>query len=413
MFAPPKLDTQAVRVPGTAMPSKILIVDDEADVEVLIRQRFRREIRDGSFDFLFARHGEEALALVSADPAIEVVLTDINMPVMDGLTLLTRLRERANPPATVIVSAYGDLPNIRAAMNRGAFDFLTKPLDFHDFEVTVEKTLAQVRRLRAAAADRERLIALERDLSIAAEIQRSFLPDGDGAAVAGDAFAVRAAMIPAHAVGGDFYDYFRLDERRLGVVVGDVSGKGVSAALLMAVTRSLLRACALRGGEPGSCLREVNRLLIRDTTAERFVTLFYAVLDAEDGSMCYANAGHNPPLVLRTSGAVDELSGTELVVGVLPEACYQTRRLRLHTGESLFLYSDGISEALNPQREQFSEQRLKRVLSEAREGDPSALIERVLTCVRRFSADAPQSDDRTAVAVLYRGRAGLSRNGTP
>src|SRR6516164_9113016 len=127
------------------MPSKILIVDDELDVELLIRQRFRREMRDGTFDFHFARNGEEALAAVQADGEIEVVLTDINMPVMDGLTLLARLQERPNSPATVVVSAYGDMPNIRAAMNRGAFDFLTKPIDFHDFEVTVQKTLAQVR----------------------------------------------------------------------------------------------------------------------------------------------------------------------------------------------------------------------------------------------------------------------------
>jgi sigma-B regulation protein RsbU (phosphoserine phosphatase) len=395
------------------MPTKILIVDDEADVELLIRQRFRREIGAGAFEFLFARHGREALAAVSADPAIEVVLTDINMPVMDGLTLLSRLHERPNPPAVVIVSAYGDIPNIRAAMNGGAFDFLTKPLDFHDFEITVQKTLAQIRRLRAAAADRERLVALERDLAIAAEIQRSFLPDGDGAAVESDAFAVRAAMVPAHAVGGDFYDYFSLNDRQLGVVVGDVSGKGVPAALLMAVTRTLLRACALHGGEPGACLEEVNRLLVRDTTAERFVTLFYAVLDAERGELQYANAGHNPPLLLRAGGAVEELRGAGLVAGVVAEARHPTRRLPLMTGDRLFLYSDGVSEALNPQGEQFSEQRLQHLLREAGDAEPAALIERVLACVRRFSAGAPQSDDVTALAVLYRGRAGQRRDETP
>ncbi len=232
------------------MPSKILIVDDEADVELLIRQRFRREIREGVFDFLFARHGEEALAFVQADPAIEMVLTDINMPVMDGLTLLTRLHERPNPPIAVIVSAYGDMPNIRTAMNRGAFDFLTKPIDFHDFEVTVQKTLMQAQRQRAALADHDRLVALERDLAIAAEIQRSFLPHSDGEAAERDAFVVHASMIPAYAVGGDFYDYFRLDDKRLGVVIGDVSGKSVPAALLMAMTRALLRASACAATNP-------------------------------------------------------------------------------------------------------------------------------------------------------------------
>src|SRR4051794_26251222 len=122
------------------MAVQILIVDDEPDIELLIRQRFRRETRDGTYQFFFARNGEEALASVQANPGIELVLSDINMPVMDGLTLLARLQEREDRPGTVIVSAYGDMVNIRAAMNQGAFDFLTKPIDFLDFEVTVRKT---------------------------------------------------------------------------------------------------------------------------------------------------------------------------------------------------------------------------------------------------------------------------------
>jgi sigma-B regulation protein RsbU (phosphoserine phosphatase) len=394
------------------MPIKILIVDDEADVELLIRQRFRREIHDGDYDFRFARHGEEALNIVQADPALEIVLTDINMPVMDGLTLVARLHERPDPPATVIVSAYGDMPNIRAAMNRGAFDFLLKPIDFHDFEATIQKTLRQVRRLRAALADRDRLTALERELAIAADIQRSFLPK-EGAATERGAFVVHAAMIPAHAVGGDFYDYFWLDENRLGVVIGDVSGKGVPAALLMAVTRSLLRAGALRGDEPGPCLEEVNRLLVRDTATERFVTLFYAVFDGERGELSFANAGHNAPFLLRASGAVEELSGAQLVLGVVPEARYSTRRVALQGGDQLFLYTDGVSEALNPQREQFSEQRLHRLLNEATGDSPQRLIDRVVQAVRCFADGAPQSDDLTILAALYRGQCGRPEEQTP
>jgi sigma-B regulation protein RsbU (phosphoserine phosphatase) len=393
------------------MPTKILIVDDEADVELLIRQRFRREIRDGDYDFRFARHGEEALKLVQADPTLEIVLTDINMPVMDGLTLLTRLHEQPDPPATVIVSAYGDMPNIREAMNRGAFDFLLKPIDFHDFEATIQKTLRQVRRLRAALADRDRLIALERELAIAADIQRSFLPK-EGTAAERGSFTVHAAMIPAHAVGGDFYDYFWLDENRLGVVIGDVSGKGVPAALLMAVTRSLLRAGALRDDEPGPCLEEVNRLLLRDTAAERFVTLFYAVFDGERGELSFANAGHNAPFLLRTSGVVEELSGAQLVLGVMPGARYSTRSVALRPGDQLFLYTDGVSEALNPEREQFSQERLKHLLAEATGDSPQGLIDRVVHAVRGFVDGAPQSDDITILAALYGGQCRLPQGET-
>ena len=140
---------------------KILAVDDEADFELLITQRFRRQIRAREFDFRFARHGEEALAALAAEPDIDLMLLDINMPVMDGLTLLAELRPRQCPVRAVIVSAYGDMANIRTAMNRGAFDFVTKPVDLNDLEITMRKTLEEIGRVRdldrrRAAAERAR-----------------------------------------------------------------------------------------------------------------------------------------------------------------------------------------------------------------------------------------------------------------
>jgi len=130
------------------IPAKILAVDDEPDFELLIRQRFRRQIRDEEFAFRFAHHGEEALRALSAEPDIDLMLLDINMPVMDGLTLLNELRERQLEVQAIIVSAYGDMTNLRTAMNRGAFDFVTKPVDLRDLEITVRKGLANVAKLR-------------------------------------------------------------------------------------------------------------------------------------------------------------------------------------------------------------------------------------------------------------------------
>ncbi|GAA4377568.1 adenylate/guanylate cyclase domain-containing protein [Hymenobacter koreensis] len=130
------------------MKTKILVVDDEADLELLIKQKFRRKIRENQYEFVFASNGEEALQRVAEHPDTDIVLSDINMPVMDGLTLLTKLHEANNIIKTVMVSAYGDLANIRTAMNRGAFDFVTKPVDFADLEVTIEKTITQVKQLR-------------------------------------------------------------------------------------------------------------------------------------------------------------------------------------------------------------------------------------------------------------------------
>jgi len=143
------------------VPAKILAVDDEADFELLLRQRFRHQIRAREFDFRFACHGEEALSKLADEPDIELLLLDINMPVMDGLTLLAELRARQSPARAIIVSAYGDMANIRTAMNRGAFDFVTKPVDLNDLEITIKKTLDEIGRIREldrqrAAAERAR-----------------------------------------------------------------------------------------------------------------------------------------------------------------------------------------------------------------------------------------------------------------
>jgi adenylate cyclase len=143
------------------MSSKILAVDDEPDFELLLTQRFRRQVREGEFIFRFAYHGEEALAALAAEPDIDLILLDINMPVMDGLTLLARLREQQSAVRAIIVSAYGDMTNLRTAMNRGAFDFVTKPVDLADLEITIRKTLDEIGKLREiersrAAAERAR-----------------------------------------------------------------------------------------------------------------------------------------------------------------------------------------------------------------------------------------------------------------
>ncbi|HEY3908656.1 MAG TPA: adenylate/guanylate cyclase domain-containing protein [Stellaceae bacterium] len=153
------------------MTATILVVDDEPDLESLVQQRFRRQIRGGELGFHFARDGVEALEMLSNGAAVDMVLSDINMPRMDGLTLLQRIQETADPLSTVIVSAYGDMANIRTAMNRGAFDFVTKPIDFADLETTIKKTLAHIERLREA---RRRQIAAERAHAL---LSRYFSPN--------------------------------------------------------------------------------------------------------------------------------------------------------------------------------------------------------------------------------------------
>lgn len=378
------------------MPPKILIVDDEPDLELLIRQRFRRQIREGVYDFVFARTGADALALIRNGGGIDLVLSDINMPVMDGLTLLGHLRELRPRLGTVIVSAYGDMRNIRAAMNLGAYDFLTKPIDFQDFEVTVAKTLRQMEELRQADATRDQLTAVERDLQTAAEIQRSFLPPPPAPGEY-PGLTLHAAVLPARAVGGDFYDYFPLDSDRLAVVVGDVSGKGVPAALFMAVTRTLLRATAQQTADPGECLARVNRQLLHNSSASLFVSVFHGVLDRRTGELRYSLGGHPAPYLVQTDGPVTALAACGFLVGVFEKAEYETSQAWLAPGDTLFLYSDGVTEAVNAAGGFFGNEGLEAALRTG--GSPQDLVGSAIDGVRRFAAGAAQSDDLTALAL--------------
>jgi sigma-B regulation protein RsbU (phosphoserine phosphatase) len=382
---------------------KILIADDEPDLELLIRQRFRKQIRDKEYEFLFAHNGAEAIEKLKADPDIHLVLSDINMPVMDGLELLGRIKEHNPLIQPVIVSAYGDMTNIRTAMNRGAFDFLTKPIDFQDFETTVGKTLSHSNALRTAAETQVKLSSLQHELDVACQIQQSILPRIFPPFPGMMTVDLHAVMIAARLVGGDFFDFFVIDDNRLAVVIGDVSGKGMPAAIFMAMSRTLLKAVASRGSDPGACLTEVNTLLCRDNNAEMFVTLFYGVLDTRSNILRYSNGGHNPPYVLRGNGTAAALEMTgDMMLGMIEAQDYQTKEVKLNKGDGLFLYTDGVTEAMDPTQNQFTERRLEEYLRSAAGADTDSLVKGIVEAVRLFAAGAPQSDDLTALALRLR-----------
>ena len=182
---------------------KILVVDDEPDLEPLVLQRMRRQIRRGEYEFIFARDGVEALEMLVEDKEIDMVVSDINMPRMDGLTLLQQIQEVTPDIRAIIISAYGDMENIRTAMNRGAFDFVTKPLDFQDLRLTIQRTLQHLEEWREALQSRDKLVALQNELDVANNIQQSVLP---AAFPESDAYEIYGSMQPARNVGGDFFD---------------------------------------------------------------------------------------------------------------------------------------------------------------------------------------------------------------
>ena len=228
------------------MAIKILSVDDELDLEILLTQYFRRKIKKGEYEFHFAHNGLEALQMLLAMPDFDVILSDINMPEMDGLTLLTKINEMRNPALKcIMVSAYGDMENIRSAMNQGAFDFTTKPINLEDLERTIEKAAEQIAFIKQAQREHTQLESIQNDLHVAQEIQQTILPKTFPPFPELKSFDLYAYMNAAKYVGGDFYDFFRIDQDRLGFVIADVSGKGVPAAIFMAISRTVIRAIAL------------------------------------------------------------------------------------------------------------------------------------------------------------------------
>ncbi|HNY90286.1 MAG TPA: SpoIIE family protein phosphatase [bacterium] len=388
------------------MPAKILVVDDEPDLEQLILQKFRKQIREGAFTFKFAGNGVQALERLAEDEAIDLVLTDINMPEMDGLTLLNRIKEQENPLLrSVIVSAYGDIENIRTAMNRGAFDFIIKPIDLNDLEITIDKSLNDLRVLKEAMQSRDQLLFIKHELGIATEIQTSILPKMFPPFPDRKEFDIYAKMIPAREVGGDLYDFFMIDKARVGVIIGDVSGKGIPAAMFMAVSKTLLKATALKGIPPDSCLESVNKVLVDESLPSMFVTVFYGIFDTRNGSFEYCNGGHNPPYLISAEGKVRQLDNRGGVfLGALKNLEYESNVVMLQPGETLFLITDGITEAMNPGEEMFGEKRTEESLQSHAGESLNNLVENMIKEVQAFAGAQEQSDDMTCLTLRYFGR---------
>ncbi len=384
---------------------KIMSVDDEPDMELLIRQKFRKKIKSGEYEFVFAENGLEALTKLIEHPDIGIILTDINMPEMDGLTLLTKINELKNPTLkTVIVSAYGDMENIRTAMNRGAFDFATKPIDFEDLEITIKKTIEQVGILQKAEKDSKQLSAIRHDLKIAKEIQQSILPKKFPPFPNRKDFEIYASMNSAKSVGGDFYDFFLINDEMLGFVIADVSDKGIPAAIYMAVSRTIIRAAALTGLSPDKCMEYSNDLLSKENISDMFVTVFYGILNTKTGEIIYSNAGHNPPCILKKDGTVVETELThDIVLGIMEDAKFKTKNISLKPGDTIYLYTDGVTEAMNKKNELYSEKRLEKELIQYKDSSPQEIINGIISSVEEFTKGAEQSDDITMLTLKYNG----------
>lgn len=384
---------------------KILVVDDEPDLQMLMMQKFRHKVRSKEYEFLFAENGRDALDKISENSTISLILSDINMPKMDGLTLLDELQDlQRNDLKAIMVSAYGDMENIRTAMNRGAYDFVTKPIDFNDLETTIEKTLKEIARIQNTMEMEEQLSSLNYDLDMAARIQQKILKQDFPVYEEDERFDVYAHMIAAKHVGGDFYDFFKVDDDKFVFFIGDVSGKGMPAAIYMAVCRTMLKSIGSEVLNPAECITKVNNMLIPESDITTFVTVFYGIIDLKKGELSYCNGGHNLPYLVTKDGKVKELSDVGgLLLGKFEGAEYDMSTVMLEPGDSIVTFTDGVTEAENDSGGFFDEERVIEYLKKSADKKLNPLVKGLFLEVMKFAGSAPQSDDITVLTTKFEG----------
>jgi serine phosphatase RsbU (regulator of sigma subunit) len=370
-------------------PHRILIADDQPDVLEALRLLLSQE--------------NFSMQLVTSPAALvdqvngahwDAVLMDLNYSRdttsgAEGLQLLKEIRARQHDLPIVVMTAWGHIDLAVEAMRAGAQSFVQKPWDNRALVQVLEREAAAGRDARARSERHER------EQQDALVIQRGLIP---AVLPMTERFEVVAAWHPAGRLGGDCYDAFTFAPDVIGLSIADIAGKGLPAALLMSSLQAAVRAFALDAAPPPAVCASVNRLLCGQMIAGRFATLVYLRLDAGRGVISYANAGHNPPLLARTTGDVEALRATGTVLGVFPDAQYLAGEAVLRVGDRLLLYTDGITEACNPDDEEFGMERLTTILANNRHLSAAQLHAAVMNEVTRFATTGFQ-DDATLLAV--------------
>ena len=376
------------------MAVKILVVDDEPDVSVMVSQQFEaNHVAGFEVKFLYAFNGQEALKQIEKNPDTQVVLTDINMPIMSGLELLGHINQRWPTIKVVVISAYGDMKNIRKSMNEGAFDFIVKPFDPLDLELTAASAIVVAEEIRYKAIEKrkneEKEKELEEELEKARLIQDAITPKIFPNFRGKDVYEIYGAIKPYHDISADFFDFYPLDSNTLAMVIGDVSGNGVPAAFFMSMSIAAVRNFTSKGHAITDAMKQANDYLCARNENSMFASVFFAVLDLEKQILHYSNAGHTPAMVLQNDGTVIELAKNQSPpLATLEDISYVENTLQLENFNSLFFYSKGVSEAANENGEQYTKMRIKDILQHSIQKSAHELVDNITTDVQKFMKKA-------------------------
>ncbi|HUC18683.1 MAG TPA: fused response regulator/phosphatase [Acetobacteraceae bacterium] len=379
--------------------ARILVVDDLEENRDLLIRRLHRE---GYRDIAVAVDGEEALTQLRAQP-FDLVLLDVMMPKCDGYQVLEQLKteNRLHELPVIVISALGEMDSVVRCIQLGAVDYLPKPFNATLLRARVSASLEQ-KFLRDVL--RAHMARMEEELVAARRLQMSMVPAIFPKPSTDRPIEIFAMMEPAREVGGDLYDFFLTEDGRFAFAIADVCGKGVPAAMLMARTKNLLRVVTgfLRRSDhldhAAEIVARVNRELCDDNEMMMFVTLIFGMMEPETGAVELCNAGHEPPYRLSGTGVTAVATPQGMALGINASSHYESTRFELLPNEALYLFTDGITEATNPESALFSKERLEATLDSLTTAPLERVVREVTEAAQSFAGEAPQADDITSLA---------------
>jgi len=383
---------------------RFLLADDQQDVLEALRlllksEGFLTEAVNSPADVLTAL--SDPRQPNSYDHGFDLMLLDLNYTRdttsgAEGLELIERVRKLDDTLPVVVMTAWGSIELAVEAMREGGCDFIQKPWDNDRLLDVLRAQLERGRKMRRERQEqRAREAARQNELEEARRIQESLLPTRLPE-IAGMGLSV--SWQPMREVGGDYFDVIELGAGKLAVCVADVEGKGLPAAMLMSNLQAAVRSLAKHDLAPAEMFERLNRAMLQNSAGGKLITMFYAVIDTQRRSLRYVNAGHHPPMLARPGGSVERLSAGGPVLHVFPDSCYETGEADLRSGDQLLIFTDGLIECCNESGEEFGEERLMNVLTDARAMDADVLQHAVNLAATAFSPGGFQ-DDVTVIAL--------------
>jgi phosphoserine phosphatase RsbU/P len=377
-------------VMGTA--ARVLIADDQPDVVEALRML----LKNAGYEIVSVS-SPAAILQTLATQRFDLLLMDLNYTRdttsgREGLDLLARLQTVDGDLPIVVMTAWTSAEVAVEAIHKGVGDFVQKPWNNDELLATVQTQImrGQARR-QAQRLEAETGQALEEARQIQQELLPTEIPQIPG-------YEMSGAWKPARLVGGDYFDVLDFGNDRVALCIADVAGKGMPAALLMSNLQAAIRSLAAESEGPQDLCAKLNQLVCSNTAADKFITFFYGVIHAVSRKLVYSNAGHNSPILLRRDGSSVRLPEGGAALGIFPEWRYETGEVQLTAGDRLVLFTDGVTEAMSPQGEEFGEERLLALMTADPEVGAVGLQERILEAVTEFSAGDLQ-DDATLIVM--------------